>query len=69
MPRAESAHLMPVGGSATLGPAYMASNAKPDGYTILFGTVGTHAYNQSIYKKRRFSDHAPLIVDYNYTLS
>ena len=22
------------GGSATLGPAYMASNAKPDGYTI-----------------------------------
>src|SRR5262245_20820151 len=23
-----------VGGSATLGPAYMASNAKPDGYTI-----------------------------------
>ena len=29
-------------------------SAKPDGYTILFGTVGTHAYNQSIYKKRRY---------------
>jgi tripartite-type tricarboxylate transporter receptor subunit TctC len=29
-------------------------SARPDGYTILFGTVGTHAYNQSIYKKRRY---------------
>lgn len=29
-------------------------SAKPDGYTILFGTVGTHAYNQSIYRKRRY---------------
>jgi len=29
-------------------------NAKPDGYTLLFGTVGTHAYNQTIYKKRRY---------------
>jgi len=28
--------------------------AKPDGYTVLFGTVGTHAYNQSIYRKRRY---------------
>ena len=29
-------------------------NAKPDGYTFLLGTVGTHAYNQTIYKKRRY---------------
>jgi tripartite-type tricarboxylate transporter receptor subunit TctC len=29
-------------------------NAPPDGYTVLFGTVGTHAYNQWIYKKRRY---------------
>jgi tripartite-type tricarboxylate transporter receptor subunit TctC len=29
-------------------------NAKPDGYTVLFGTVGTHAYNQSIYRKRHY---------------
>ena len=28
--------------------------AKPDGYTLLLGTVGTHAYNQTIYKKRRY---------------
>ena len=29
-------------------------NAKPDGYTFLLGTVGTHAYNQTIYRKRRY---------------
>jgi tripartite-type tricarboxylate transporter receptor subunit TctC len=29
-------------------------NAKPDGYTVLLGTVGTHAYNQSMYRKRRY---------------
>jgi tripartite-type tricarboxylate transporter receptor subunit TctC len=27
-------------------------NAKPDGYTVLLGTVGTHAYNQSMYRKQ-----------------
>ena len=30
-------------------------NAKPDGYTVLLGTVGTHAYNQSIYRKHRYN--------------
>lgn len=29
-------------------------SSPPDGYTILLGTVGTHAYNQTIYKKRRY---------------
>jgi tripartite-type tricarboxylate transporter receptor subunit TctC len=29
-------------------------NATPDGYTILLGSTGTHAYNQTIYKKRRY---------------
>ena len=28
--------------------------AEPDGYTLLLGTIGTHAYNQTIYKKRRY---------------
>jgi tripartite-type tricarboxylate transporter receptor subunit TctC len=40
-------------------------NAKPDGYTILLGTVGTHAYNQTIYKKRRYdaiSDFTPVTL-------
>ncbi|HEY3680544.1 MAG TPA: tripartite tricarboxylate transporter substrate binding protein [Bradyrhizobium sp.] len=40
-------------------------NAKPDGYTLLLGTVGTHAYNQSIYRKRRYdavSDFTPVTL-------
>ena len=31
------------------------ANATPDGYTILFGSTGTHAYNQTIYKKPRYN--------------
>ena len=30
-------------------------NAAPDGYTFLFGSIGTHAYNQTIYKKLRYT--------------
>ncbi len=40
-------------------------NARPDGYTFLLGTVGTHAYNQTIYKKRRYdaiNDLAPVTL-------
>src|SRR3954465_2662266 len=40
-------------------------NAAPDGYTILLGTVGTHAYNQWIYKKRRYdaiNDFTPVAL-------
>src|SRR5260221_13578391 len=29
-------------------------NAVPEGYTILLGSRGRHAYNQTIYKKRRY---------------
>jgi len=39
--------------------------AKPDGYTFLLGTVGTHAYNQTIYKTRRYdaiNDFAPVAL-------
>jgi tripartite-type tricarboxylate transporter receptor subunit TctC len=39
--------------------------ARPDGYTFLLGTVGTHAYNQTIYKKRRYdaiNDLAPVTL-------
>ena len=39
--------------------------AKPDGYTLLFGTVGTHAYNQTIYKRRRYdaiNDFTPVAL-------
>ena len=37
----------------------------PDGYTLLLGTIGTHAYNQTIYKKRRYdavNDFTPVTL-------
>ena len=34
-------------------------NSPPDGYTLLLGSTGTHAYNQTIYKKRRY-DASPI---------
>lgn len=40
-------------------------NARPDGYTFLLGSVGTHAYNQTIYRQRRYdavSDFAPVAL-------
>lgn len=39
--------------------------AAPDGYTVLLGTVGTHAYNQTVYKKRRYdavNDFTPVTL-------
>jgi tripartite-type tricarboxylate transporter receptor subunit TctC len=41
----------------------MVARAAPDGYTLLMGTVGTHAINQSLYKKLAFDpikDFAPV---------
>src|SRR5262245_6642577 len=41
------------------------SAAAPDGYTMLLGTVGTHAYNQTIYKTRRYdavTDFTPVTL-------
>jgi tripartite-type tricarboxylate transporter receptor subunit TctC len=41
------------------------AKAPADGYTILMGTVGTHAINQSLYKKLPFDpvkDFAPVTV-------
>jgi tripartite-type tricarboxylate transporter receptor subunit TctC len=40
-------------------------NAVPDGYTLLFGSIGTHAYNQTIYKKPRYdatADFTPVAL-------
>ncbi len=31
------------------------AKARPDGYTILFGTAGTHAINQSLYRRLPFN--------------
>src|SRR2546427_3960551 len=40
-------------------------NAAPDGYTLLLGSTGTHAYNQTIYKKPRYdaiADFTPVAL-------
>jgi tripartite-type tricarboxylate transporter receptor subunit TctC len=43
-----------VGGAAgTIGSA-KAAKSKPDGYTLQIGNSGTHAYSQSLYKKRPY---------------
>ena len=42
------------GGAGIIGVNRVA-NAAPDGYTFLLGSIGTHAYNQTIYKKPRYN--------------
>ena len=37
-------------------------------YQVATPAIGAKAVKQSIYKKQRFSDHAPLIIDYDYRL-
>src|SRR5215510_14879141 len=40
-------------------------NAAPDGYTFLLGSIGTHAYNQTIYKRPRYdavADFTPVAL-------
>ena len=47
---------------AILGSASVAK-AEPDGYTILMGTVATHALNPALYKKMPYDpvkDFAPI---------
>jgi tripartite-type tricarboxylate transporter receptor subunit TctC len=40
-----------IGGAGGMLGASRAAQAAPNGYTMLLGTVGTHAQNQSLYKK------------------
>ncbi|HEY0567516.1 MAG TPA: tripartite tricarboxylate transporter substrate-binding protein [Xanthobacteraceae bacterium] len=40
-----------VGGAGGMTGAKRVADAQPDGYTFVLGTVGTHAQNQSMYKK------------------
>ena len=50
------------GAGGNIGAA-LAAKAPADGYTLFMGTVGTHAINQSLYKKLPFDpikDFAPL---------
>src|SRR5262245_2864276 len=52
------------GGGGTTGVKRVIA-AEPDGYTVLLGTVGTHAYNQTIYRNRRYdavADFTPVTL-------
>ena len=52
------------GAGGVIGVARVAT-AAPDGYTFLFGSIGTHAYNQTIYKKSRYdaiADFTPVAL-------
>jgi tripartite-type tricarboxylate transporter receptor subunit TctC len=52
------------GAAGIIGVKHVAS-ATPDGYTFLLGSIGTHAYNQTIYKKPRYhaiADFTPVAL-------
>ncbi len=52
-----------VGGAGGMTGSKRAADAKPDGYTMVLGTVGTHAQGQTLYKKPMYnalSDFAPV---------
>ena len=52
-----------VGAAAGMVGGLRVAKAEPDGYTFLIGNIGTHAYNQSLYKKPLYNaatDFAPI---------
>ena len=54
-----------VGAAAGIVGTNRVAKATPDGYTFLLGTVGTHAYNPSLYKKLPYNavtDFAPVAL-------
>jgi tripartite-type tricarboxylate transporter receptor subunit TctC len=57
-----------VGGAGGMTGSARVANAPPDGYTFVLGTVGTHAQNQTLYKRPLYnavSDFTPvaLLID------
>lgn len=57
-----------VGGAGGMTGSKRAADAKPDGYTMLIGTVGTHAQGQTLYKKPLYNalndfEHVALIAE------
>jgi tripartite-type tricarboxylate transporter receptor subunit TctC len=51
-----------VGGAGGMTGTYRLARAAPDGYQFALGSVGTHAYNQTLYKKPLYNaatDFAP----------
>jgi tripartite-type tricarboxylate transporter receptor subunit TctC len=54
-----------VGGAGGMSGAYRVAKAAPDGYEFVLGSVGTHAQNQSLYKKPLYNaavDFAPVVL-------
>jgi tripartite-type tricarboxylate transporter receptor subunit TctC len=54
-----------VGGAGGMTGTNRVARAAPDGYQITLGSVGTHAYNQSLYKKPLYNaatDFAPVAL-------
>src|SRR5215469_15654227 len=54
-----------VGAAAGIVGTNRMAKATPDGYVFLFGSVGTHAYNQTLYKKLPYNaatDFAPVAL-------
>jgi tripartite-type tricarboxylate transporter receptor subunit TctC len=54
-----------VGGAGGMTGADRVAHARPDGYEVLLGTVGTQAYSQTLYKKPLYSatkDFAPVVL-------
>jgi putative tricarboxylic transport membrane protein len=52
-----------IGAAAGIVGVNRVAHAVPDGYSVLLGTVGTHAYNPALYKKLPYdpaSDFAPV---------
>jgi len=52
-----------IGAAAGMAGSARVAKAAPDGYTFLIGNSGTHAYNQSLYKKPLYdaaADFAPV---------
>jgi tripartite-type tricarboxylate transporter receptor subunit TctC len=54
-----------VGGAGGMTGAERVARAKPDGYEVLLGTVGTQAYSQTLYKTPLYSatkDFTPVVL-------
>jgi tripartite-type tricarboxylate transporter receptor subunit TctC len=54
-----------VGGAGGMSGAYRVAKAAPDGYEFVLGSVGTHALNQSLYRKPLYNaavDFAPVVL-------
>src|SRR5579864_2957936 len=54
-----------IGGAGGMTGGKRAADAKPDGYTMLLGTVGTQAQGQTLYKKPLYNaitDFTPVVL-------